>query len=132
MHPILKPALFTLIVSLLVGCADSKITTSSYREKPIEIEEAVKAIRDSGIVENVWKEKYRIRFDGDRFSGELYHGTDGEPFTRYGMDVKFSFRNSNEKNLEILDKLVAKLYDEKTKKEEQNQSVHTTPASAPR
>jgi len=60
MHSILKPALLTLIAFLLTGCVDSKITTSSFRDEPIAIEEAETAIRESGIVKKYGKKNIRL------------------------------------------------------------------------
>ncbi|MCH6258115.1 hypothetical protein MLD52_16255 [Puniceicoccaceae bacterium K14] len=77
---------------------------------PIEIDEAELAIRDSGIATKVWKEKYKIRFEGRGFKGELYHGSNAEAFTRYGLDVSFRNGYEYEEILKTLNKLTAKLY----------------------
>jgi len=99
-----------LASGIFVGCAKTHITTSSYRDQPIEVSEAEEAIRNSGLVEKVWKERWKIKFEGNNCEGELFHGTEGEPFTDYGMDVNFGFGLSKEECMVILDTLTEDLY----------------------
>lgn len=83
----MKRTFILLLVVAASGCATKSAIFELYSEKPIAVNCAQNAIEASEGINKAWLENHAIKFKGNGFSGELYHGGEGEPFTTYGMEV---------------------------------------------
>ncbi len=85
---------------VLLGFAANSIreeaNISMYSESPITVDCAYRAIAAMDGVTSAVAHKYAIKFEGWGFSGQLFHGTEGEPFVNYGLDVGRSFLVSDD------------------------------------
>ena len=84
----MKRTITILLAFVIGGCATKSAIFELYSEKPIVVNCALGAIKISEGIKEAWLENHAIKFKGNGFSGELYHGGEGEPFTTYGMEVK--------------------------------------------
>ena len=84
----MKRVIVILLALAITGCAMKSAIFELYSEKPIAVNCAHNAIEKTEGINKVWLENHAIKFKGNGFSGELYYGGEGEPFTTYGMDVQ--------------------------------------------
>ncbi|SEQ79609.1 hypothetical protein SAMN03080615_02759 [Amphritea atlantica] len=84
----MKRAIPILLALVIAGCTTNSAIFELYSEKPIAVNCAHRAIENTEGISKAWLENHAIRFKGYGFSGELYHGGKGEPFTTYGLEIQ--------------------------------------------
>ncbi len=98
--PIGAIAFLTALLVVLMGAAFLLLwevsNISMYSDTPITIDCAYRAVAAVDGVTSAEQHKYAIAFEGWLFSGQLFHGTEGEPFTRYGLDVSTSWLSGDD------------------------------------
>ena len=74
---------------LLAGCGETIV--EAYSETPVAPACAVGAISKIESVGAAESSTHSIRFEGALFSGELFYGSGGKPFTTYGINVSSAY-----------------------------------------
>ena len=112
--PIRWAVLIAVLLVVLLGVAVLSLrevsNISMYSDNPIAVDCAYRALAALDGVTGAAQHKYAITFEGWSFSGQLFHGTEGEPFTRYGLDVSTSLLFGDD-TMALVTKVSAKLRD---------------------
>lgn len=102
-------SVFGVLLLLVVGFLSTGqriANISMYSEHPVAVDCAYRAIAKMEGVSEATPQKYVIAFGGSLFSGQLFHGTEGEDFNRYGLDLSISLLSG-----EDIDSLTQKVWE---------------------
>ncbi len=103
----MKKSIILVLAGIAGGCGGREVIFEMYSEIPVTPTCAEQALASVDELGSVTIAAQSIVFSGGVVEGELFHGTEGEPFTTYGLAIHSSQKMGKKISSAIADALAS-------------------------